>query len=256
ATLTLKPLVGARSGARPGLVRLTAVELRKTIDTRAGFWLQVCVLVLMVGVAVVVSLVGKAEDHTLRDLLAATLQPPIALLGVVGILLISSEWSQRTTLITFALVPQRSRVLAAKLIAGAVLATAAVAISLALSALVTAIAAPGVDGTWSLTIAQLGQGWFSAVIAMIMGLGFGAALLSPVPAIVLYFGLPLAWTALGSIPALTGTARWLDGGRSLSPLTEHALSTTEWARVGTTLAVWMLIPVLLGLWRIRRSELS
>jgi hypothetical protein len=36
--------------------------------------------------------------------------------------------------------------------------------------------------------------------------------------------LPLGWSAVGSIHALEGTARWLDGSRSLSPMTEHLMS--------------------------------
>jgi hypothetical protein len=109
---------------RPSLARLTVVELRKTIDTRAGFLLQTGAVALTLAVAIIVSLVGDAEDHTLRDVMAAAVQPPVILLTVVGILLISSEWSQRTTLITFALVPRRSRVLGAKVLAGLVLAVA------------------------------------------------------------------------------------------------------------------------------------
>jgi hypothetical protein len=89
-----------------------------------------------------------------------------------------------------------------------------------------------------------------------MGLGFGAMLLSSPLAIVLYFGLPIGWSALGSIDALTPTARWLDGGRSLAPMPEHVMDATEWARAGTTLALWMALPVLLGLWRIARNEVT
>ena len=37
---------------------------------------------------------------------------------VVGILLVTSEWTQRTAMISFTLVPHRSRVLLAKLLAG------------------------------------------------------------------------------------------------------------------------------------------
>ena len=33
--------------ARPGLGRLVAVELRKMVNTRAGFWLQAAMVVLM-----------------------------------------------------------------------------------------------------------------------------------------------------------------------------------------------------------------
>ena len=44
--------------ARPGLGRLVAVELRKMVDTRAGFWLQVAMVALTVVVVVVRLLVG------------------------------------------------------------------------------------------------------------------------------------------------------------------------------------------------------
>ena len=52
--------------ARPGLGRLVAVELRKMVDTRAGFWLQVAIVALTVVVVVVRSVVGDAADHTFQ----------------------------------------------------------------------------------------------------------------------------------------------------------------------------------------------
>ena len=120
--------------ARPGLGRLVAVELRKMVDTRAGFWLQVAMVALTVVVVVVRLLVGDAADHTFQSVLDAGLQPAAVLLPVLGILLVTSEWSQRTGLITFALVPVRSRVLGAKLIASLLLAVAMLAMSVAVVA--------------------------------------------------------------------------------------------------------------------------
>jgi ABC-2 type transport system permease protein len=101
--------------ARPGLARLTAVELRKMTDTRAGFWLQLAVGLLTVAVVAADCLWGRAQDHTLREMLAVAVAPASVLLPVVGILLVTSEWSQRTGMVTFALVPRRGRVMAAKL---------------------------------------------------------------------------------------------------------------------------------------------
>src|SRR6202012_6266830 len=57
--------------ARPGLGRLVAVELRKMVDTRAGFWLQVAMVALTVVVVVVRLLVGDAADHTFQSVLDA-----------------------------------------------------------------------------------------------------------------------------------------------------------------------------------------
>jgi ABC-2 type transport system permease protein len=244
------------SETRPGMGRLTAVELRKMVDTRAGFWLQLAVIALTAIVVGAIDIWGHAQDQTLAQMLSAALAPASVLLPVVGILLVSSEWSQRTAPITFVLVPQRGRVLAAKLAASVVLSIVAFAFCLAVAAVGTAIAAPGLDETWSLSAGLLGQSALSLATGMITGVAFGAALLSSAPAIVLSFVLPLGWAAVGSIHALEPAARWLDGTRSLSPLTEHLLSSTEWARAGTTLALWMVLPLAIGLWRILRDEVA
>jgi ABC-2 type transport system permease protein len=241
---------------QPGLLRLVGVELRKMVDTRAGFWLQLGTLGLMVTLVVVNIVFGESKDQTFQDMLWSALWPASLLLPVVGILLVSSEWSQRTSLITFTLVPRRTRVLTAKVGAGVVLALVALALALAIAVPATFIADPGVDGTWSLPPAMLGQAALYVSTGMIMGLAFGSVLLSSAPAIVLYYGLPLSWTLLGSIPHIEGVAGWLDGARSLSPMTEDVLSATEWARAGTTLAVWVLLPLLVGAWRISRNEVS
>jgi ABC-type transport system involved in multi-copper enzyme maturation permease subunit len=253
ATATATPST-ARTFARPGFGRLTMVELRKMTDTRAGFWLLASVAALTVLVVVILGLAGNADDHQLRDMLSIAVQPASVLLPVVGILLVSSEWSQRTALITFSLVPKRLRVIAAKLGATVVISLVALVISLVIAVVGTAVAASGVDHVWSLPVGLLVQVAVYVMTAMIMGVAFGAVFLSSAPAIVLYFVLPTAWAALGQISALEGAARWLDGSRSLSPMTEHIMSATEWARAGTTLALWMLLPLLIGLWRIARSE--
>jgi ABC-2 type transport system permease protein len=240
---------------RPGLGRLTRVELRKMVDTRAGFWLLLTVGALTVIAVILLMLVGDAEDHDLRDMLSVAVAPSSILLPVVGILLVSSEWSQRTALITFTLVPHRPRVLGAKLAAAVVLSIVALVFCLVIAVLGTAISAPGLEHSWSLPVGFLFQVALFLVSSLITGVAFGALFLSSAPAIVLSFVLPLGWSAVGSIPALEGAARWLDGSRSLSPMTDHLMSGTEWARAGTTLAVWMALPLVIGLWRIMRSEI-
>jgi ABC-2 type transport system permease protein len=248
------PLARSGSDRRPSLARLTAVELRKMTDTRAGFWLLLSVAALMVTAVIVTVAVGDAEDQTLRNLIASAGFPPSVLLAVVGILLMTSEWSQRTGMITFALVPNRSRVIAAKLAAGVALSLVTFAVAVAAGLVGAVFAGSDADGAWSLPAAIVGQDLVLAVASMIMGLAFGAMLLSTPPAIVLYLGLPLGFTALAALPGIEGPAGWLDRSRSLAPMTEDVLSPMEWARAGTTLAVWVALPLLIGLWRITRSE--
>ena len=168
--------------ARPGLGRLVAVELRKMVDTRAGFWLQVTMVALTVVVVVVRLLVGDAADHTFQSVLNAGLQPTAVLLPVLGILLVSSEWSQRTGLITFALVPVRSRVLGAKLIASLLLAPAMLAVVVAVVAAGVLVSSPGAEGTWSDAAPLIGQSAVNLTAGMVVGVALGAILLSSGPA--------------------------------------------------------------------------
>ena len=242
--------------ARPGLGRLVAVELRKMVDTRAGFWLQVAMVALTVVVVVVRLLVGDAADHTFQSVLDAGLQPAAVLLPVLGILLVTSEWSQRTGMITFALVPVRSRVLGAKLIASLVLAVAMLVMSVAVVAAGVLVASPGVDGTWSDAAPLIGQSAVYLTAGMITGVALGAILLASAPAIVLLFPLPTAWMAVVSLSFFADVAPWVSTARALSPMQEEVMSATQWAHVGTALALWMLLPLLIGTWRITRREVS
>jgi ABC-type transport system involved in multi-copper enzyme maturation permease subunit len=237
--------------ARPGLGRLVAVELRKMVDTRAGFWLQVAMVALTVRL-----LVGDAADHTFQSVLDVGLQPSAVLLPVLGILLVTSEWSQRTGLITFALVPVRSRVLGAKLIASLLLAVAMLAMSVAVVAAGVFVSSPGVEGTWSDAAPLIGQSAVNLTAGMVVGVALGAILLAPAPAIVLLFALPMSWMAVLSLPVFSGVAPWVDYARALGQMTVEVMSPTQWAQAGTSLVIWMVLPLLIGAWRVTRREVT
>lgn len=239
---------------QPSLARLTEIELRKMTDTRAGFWLLLGIGVLTIGVVIAVCIFGNSHDRTLLALTSAATAPAFILLPIVGILLVTSEWSQRTAMVTFALVPRRPRVIVAKLAASIALSLVMLVICLLVGLAATAVAGSGVADTWSLPVGMILQFAFALATAMAIGIGFGGVLLSSAPAIVVYFALPIAWSALGTIPALEGVGRWLDMSRSLDPLTDHLLSATEWAHAGTTLALWLALPLAAGVWRIAHAE--
>jgi len=241
--------------ARPGLVRLTGVELRKMVDTRAGLWLLITTAGLTLAAVAIVCAAGNAQDQTFRSLLEVAIAPSSILLPIVGILLITSEWTQRTALVTFALVPQRGRVLIAKLLAGLLLTLAAFLLCVAVAAVAVAIVNADVDDVWTISGALVLQDLLSIAIVMAVGLAFGTALLASAPAIVLYFALPIAFAALGALSFFDKIADWTDMTRTTSPITSELLSGTEWARVGVSLLVWLALPLVVGIWRVRREEL-
>jgi len=242
------------SNVRPSLTRIVGVELRKMVNTRAGYWLQAAIVATTLAVVIVRLIVGDAADHTFVSIVHVGLWPAALLLPVAGILLVTSEWSQRTGMITFALVPGRLRVIGAKLVASIVVAVAMLIATVSIVAVGALVA--GVDGTWTDVFPLVGQSAVYLVGGMVIGVAFGMMLLSSAPAIVALLTLPAGWAALASLPAFADVAPWLDTSRALGPLSQEVLSSTQWARVGTSLAIWMLLPLLIGAWRITRREVA
>jgi ABC-2 type transport system permease protein len=259
STATLTPPIRVNTAGvhtRPGLGRLVAVELRKMVDTRAGFWMQVAIVVITVVAVAVRSVVGDAADHTFGSVLEVGLKPAAVILPVVGILLVTSEWSQRTGMITFALVPHRSRILGAKLVASLILTMATLAMGVAVVVAGVLIASPGIEGTWADVPALIGQSSVFLAGGMVTGVAFGAILLSSAPAMVALFTLPTAWLAITSLSFFGDSGAWTDTGRALGPLSREVITGTQWAQVGTSLAIWMVVPLLIGIWRITRREVA
>jgi ABC-2 type transport system permease protein len=196
---------------------------------------------------------GKSADKDFASLFQGTLWVVSILLPVLGILLVTSEWSQRTGLTTFALVPERGRVVTAKVLA---------AIGLALGATVACLitAAAGnlvVGGDWSLGLGAIGRGVLFEALGLLGGVAFGLVLLNSALAITLYYILPTVWSILAqSIHAIEKPARWLDTGQTVQPLVDGGVSGTEWAQLGTSMALWVGVVMLVGLWRLRRIELK
>ncbi|MEE6257876.1 ABC transporter permease [Plantactinospora sonchi] len=251
------------AGRHPSLLRLAAVELRKLADTRAGYWLLIIIALLSAGIVAVMLFFSPDADQRFENFFALAQFPVGILLPILGILLVTSEFSQRTVLTTFALVPQRHRVVLAKLAAGTVAALVSVLVSVATSAAGTLLATLGGDPpqAWSTSgSAMLGAAVFQ-VVGVLMGIAFGLLLQNTPLAIVLSLVLPIAWSTLGGmVSGLRTAAGWLDTGMTTAPLIEPPgageLAGGEWARLGVSVAVWVGIPLVAGLVRTIRREVS
>ncbi|WP_435829837.1 ABC transporter permease [Micromonospora costi] len=243
---------------RPSLLRLTAVELRKLSDTRAGLWLLITIGLVTAVIVTLQLIYADAADQTFATFFVPSLLPVGVLLPVLGILSITAEWSQRTALVTYALVPRRERVVVAKLAAVVVAALASVLASLTVAAAGTLIAgATGGAGRWEFGEALLLNAVVFQVANVLMGAGFGLLLLNTPLAIVTYLLLPTVWSVVGElVPALRGPAGWLDTGRTMEPLFSSSLTGEQWARLGVSLLVWLAVPVVAGLVRTLRREVA
>jgi ABC-type transport system involved in multi-copper enzyme maturation permease subunit len=252
------------SGTSPvPMTRLALVEARKALDTRAGRWLIIGILALVVVIEVIYSFAADNSDKSLQDYI----QIPGFTLGyflpIVIIMLVTSEASQRNGLVTFTLEPKRSRIVLAKFIAGIALALGVMALAVILAVLGTLLGiATGGDTSWHVDGGLLFYALFlSNMIGIFIGFALSMLIMNTAGAIVAYFAYTLILpSAVGILSAISDTfdkiGPWIEFNTAQSPLISSPYSPTgeEWAQIATAGAVWLLLPLALGIARLLRIE--
>jgi hypothetical protein len=260
-------LTGATAGppiqstAQVPFGRLVRVELRKTVDTRAGRWLLIAIAGVTMAAMVLFLSFANERDLTFDNFIGLSATPQGFLLPVLGILAVTSEWSQRTGLVTFTLEPRRGRVLSAKVAAVIVLGLVFVVLLLVCAVVgnfLGEVLRDG-DGEWGFGADETGRVLALQLMGLLGGLAFGTILLNSAAAIVLSFVLPLATGILFEIvPGIRDAGPWIDLGTAQGPLFDFdsAVTGEEWAQVLVTSMWWIWIPLAAGVTRVMRSELK
>jgi ABC-type transport system involved in multi-copper enzyme maturation permease subunit len=245
--------------ARPSTVRLVALEMRKMVDTRSGFWLVLAMVLGSLATVGVQLIWGAEEAGNLRQYFSNAMVPMLVLLPVLGIMTVTTEWSQRTALTTFAQVPQRHRVVLAKLAAVVVWSLAALVVCLVVATAATALTDVldlGV-GTWNLTFTAFWHAVLPQVLSGLMGVGFGMLLLNTPAAIVLYFVLPTVLQIVNSsIEGVHRVTEWVTVNEAMAPLLDGGMTGRGWAQLATSATAWIAVPLALGAVRVLRSEVK
>ncbi len=243
--------------------RLVGVELRKMFDTRAGYWLLVAIAVTAVLASAAVIAFAPDQAITYSTFATAIGVPVGLLLPVLAVLSVTSEWSQRSGLTTFTLVPHRGRVVAAKLSATLGVAVASILVALGIGALGNLLgsAINGVDPTWGLSPTTFACILLAQVLNMLVGFTLGVLVRGSAGAIVGYFAFTAVLpTITNLLAALQGWFRdlqpWVDYNYAQTRLYDGGLSATEWAHLGVTGGIWVLLPLLVGLTVVLRSEVK
>lgn len=266
ATLTIPQLVPDTQAAPAPFSRLVRVELRKSWDTRASFWLLVAIGALVFLAELITAIVAGLHSNT-TDINWGTFTAVAAfitglLLPVLGIMLVSSEWSQRTGMVTFALEPRRGLVVAAKLIVGLILTLITVVFAIALGAafnlLYGAIAG---HISWSFGVADALVFTVTQMFSMIGGFALACLFLNTPASIVVYFAYKFAVPVLFGIGGeLIGWfrtfSRWIDFQMAQNQLYDRPISSSDWAHLVTSGFLWLILPLGFGIWRILRAELK
>jgi len=239
------------------VARLVKVEMRKMLDTRSGLWLIIAIVAITALITVIFFFAAPDEERTFINYIGIMATPQGFLLPVMGILLITQEWGQRTGMVTFTLEPHRDKVIGAKVVAALAFGLIAVALACVIAALATAVS--GAPGAWdNIGIDDFAKFTLLQVTGVLQGLAFGLIFLNSAAAIVTYFVLPIAFSIVASLwSALADAAPWIDLGTSQQPLFSGTnLTGEEWAQIATGTLIWVVLPFLAGLWRVLRAELK
>ncbi len=245
--------------------RLFRVELRKALDTRAGRWL----VGITVGAALIaetiylIVAVNKDLDGSFGSFVAAAAFTSSFLLPILGIMLVSSEWSQRTAMTTFSLEPRRLRIVLAKLLAGAALTLFLIAFSLVvgLACLLLFAAIQGQSPDWQFGWSGFGGFLITQTFSMLGGFALACLLLNTPASIVFYvvykYVLPTLFAIGSALMAwFSDLSPWIDFQAAQSELYDMPLSASQWWHIVVSGFIWLVVPLGIGLWRILRAEVK
>jgi ABC-2 type transport system permease protein len=249
--------------ARIPFTRVLQVELVKMFDTRSGFWLMVGIAASAV-IATGAVIAFAPDDQIVYDNFGAAIGiPMVFLLPVMAILSVTSEWSQRSGLTTFTLVPHRNRVLAGKAIVAITVGAVSIGVALAIGAVgnLIGVGIAGVDPVWDISLSQALTLVFANILNLMIGFMLGVLIRNSPGAVVGYFVygfvLPPLTMLLAELNGWWKDAQpWLDFNFAQGPLYDGQMSGTEWAHLAVTGSIWLLLPLAIGLFLVRRSEVK
>ncbi len=245
--------------------RLVSVELRKLADTRAGRWLLISIaaltlLVLIIQMAVVL---GQDLHPKFLDFLQGMNTPMGVLLPVLGVMSVTSEWSQRTAMVTFSLEPSRIRVVGAKLVSILVISVVALVVGFLLGAIANVLygALSGNPVVWGNVGKYAAYYLLLYVFGLVTGFAFGALLLNSPAGIVIYFVYSFVLPGIFSVGAalmnwFESLQPWIDFNTDQNNLIDGSIHGKDWPQLIVAGLIWLVLPLVIGIWRIRRAEVK
>jgi ABC-2 type transport system permease protein len=268
STATLAPGTPEQARTKPPpapipMSRILAVELRKMFDTRSGFWLMASIGISALLATAAVIVFAPASEQTYDSFGAAIGFPMVVILPMIAILSVTSEWSQRSGLTTFTLVPHRSRVMTAKLVLSIAIGAVSIAVALAIGAVGNVVGSTlaGVDTVWDISLNQALCITLANVLGMLMGFMLGVLIRNSPGAIVAYFVYGFVLAGLTGLLAMNqqwfaDLQPWVDFNFTQGLLFDGNLTTEQWSQLAVSGTLWLLIPLAIGMLFVRRSEIK
>jgi hypothetical protein len=230
----------------PGAVGL---EVRKSLSTRSGLALVgAATLLAPVAMAIASAAAKEPLDHVAGPLVVTGMLSVLVLVSL-GVLSTAGEWTHGTVQTTYLLEPRRSRVLATKAGAVALMGAVVAAVAAGISGVVLAVMEP--SASWDGGARAIGMVAVGGAVFALIGAGVGAAMGNTPAALTGIYLLDL-----GVLPVLQvvkpALADKIDPGNAILSLAQgdhQALSIT-------ILAVWVGVALVTGVLMTRRRLVS
>ena len=264
-TLAQDTRAAARAAAprRIPLSRIVSVELRKSLDTRSGFWLLASIGITAVLATGAVILWAPDSELTYDTFAAAIGFPMAVILPMVAILSVTAEWSQRSGLTTFTLVPHRGRTILAKALVAVGIGVASMLLAFGIGAIgnIVGSAIAGVPTVWDDGFGVLGYIVLGNVLGLLVGFMLGTVIRNSAGAIVAYFVYSFVLPTLSMLLAngqqwFRDLQPWVDFNFAQGQLFNGSMSGEQWAHLGVAGTIWLVVPLAAGLTMLMRSEVK
>ena len=152
----------------------------------------------------------------------------------------------------------------AKAIATVLVGLGSMAVALAVGAVgnLAGSALAGVDTVWDVSLSTAPQIVLGNLVGMAIGFTLGVVLRASAAAIVGYFVVSFVLPGILALLALVrewflDLQPWIDWNYTQVELFDGATNTgKEWAMLGSTTMIWIVIPLVVGLLFLRRSEVK
>ncbi len=260
--VTTRP-AGRAAPAPIPLTRIVGVELRKSFDTRAGMWLLASIGIVSLLTTGMVIAFGPRQELTYSTFTLAIGYPMGVILPLIAILSVTAEWSQRSGLTTFTLVPQRGRVVLAKAIGLVAVTALAMPVAFAVGALgnLAGSAIHGTGAVWDQSGSDVLYFILANTLLLLVGFMLGVLIRASTGAIVTYliyaFVAPTLLTFLAMSQDWFRDLRpWVDPSYSQDALIKGGFDAAQWAQLGVTSAAWLVLPLAVGVVSLLRSEVK
>ena len=255
--------------------RLFKVELRKMFDTRASMWLMISTGILIVLTLGICLLVVGLDDGTVIKAagFSQIMSIPLSLLlPVFAIVTITGEWGQRSHLSLFTLEPRRSKIIGAKLAAVLVLAVTTIVIAILLGAVGNVLGASvgGYDTVWNLSVSDVVWAAGLQIAFFLMAFALSMLFLNSAATIVVFYIVALLLPMMVYPPLYFNfdwakdLIPWLDFNYAAAPLSTGedfdgnavSVGAIDYVRFIFALLLWVVVPGLVGLRRVLKTEVK